>query len=47
MEREFQNTYQAFLASTGLADSEYRVIVEEELTEYGLLLLLSQEIESP
>ena len=46
LEREFQNTYQAFLASTGLADSEYRVIVEEELTEYGLSLLLSQEIES-
>ena len=47
LEREFQNTYRAFLASTGLADSEYRVIVEEELTEYGLLLMLSQEIESP
>ncbi len=47
LEREFQNTYQAFLTSTGLTDSEYRVIVEEELTEYGLLLMLSQEIESP
>ena len=47
LEREFQDTYQAFLTATGLADSEYRVIVEEELTEYGLLLMLSQEIESP
>ena len=47
LKREFQNTYQAFLTATGLTDSEYRVIVEEELTEYGLLLMLSQEIESP
>ena len=47
LEREFQDTYQAFLTATGLTDSEYRVIIEEELTEYGLLLMLSQEIESP
>ena len=47
LEREFQDTYQAFLTATSLTDSEYRVIIEEELTEYGLLLMLSQEIESP
>ena len=47
LEREFQDTYRAFLTATSLTDSEYRVIIEEELTEYGLLLMLSQEIESP
>ena len=47
LEREFQNTYQTFLTATGLTDSEYRVIVEEELTEFGLFLMLGQDIESP
>lgn len=47
LEREFQNTYQTFLTATGLADSEYRVILEEDLTRAGLSAMLSQEIESP
>ncbi len=46
LEREFQNTYQTFLTATGLTDSEYRVIVEEEITEFGLFLLLGQDVES-
>lgn len=45
LEREFQNNYQTFLTTTGLTDSDYRVIVEEELTELGLFLLLSRDIE--
>ena len=47
LEREFQNTYQTFLTATGLTDSEYRVILEEDLTRAGLSAMLSQEIESP
>ncbi len=45
LEREYQNNYQTFLTATGLTDSEYRVIVEEEITEFGLFLNLSQEVE--
>ena len=45
LEREFQNNYQTFLTATGLTDPDYRVIIEEELTELGLFLLLSQDIE--
>ncbi len=47
LEREFQNNYQTYLTATGLTDSEYRVIVEEELTDFGLFLLEGQKIESP
>ena len=47
LDREFWNNYQTFLTATGLTDSEYRVIVEEEITELGLFLLMGQEIESP
>ena len=47
LEREFQNNYQTFLTATGLTDSEYRVIVEEEVTDFGLFLLMGQEIATP
>ena len=47
VEREFQNTYQTFLTATGITDSEYRVILEEDLTRAGLSAMLSEEIESP
>ena len=47
LDREFRNNYQTFLTATGLTDSEFRVIVEEEITEFGLFLLMGQEIESP
>ena len=47
LEREFQNNYQIFLTATGLTDSEYRVILEEDLTRAGLAAMLSQGIESP
>lgn len=47
LEREFANNYQTFLTATGLADGEYRVILEEELTRAGLAAMLAQGIESP
>ena len=47
LDQEFRNNYQTFLTATGLIDSEYRVIVEEELTDFGLFLLLGQDVESP
>ena len=47
LDREFRNNYQTYLTATGLTDSEYRVIVEEEITEFGLFLLMGQEIQSP
>ena len=47
LDREIQNSYQTFLTATGLTDSEYRVILEEDLTRAGLSAMLSQQIESP
>lgn len=47
LESEFQNNYQTFLTATGLTDSEYRVILEEDLTRAGLSAMLAQDIESP
>ncbi len=47
LESEFRNNYQTFLTATGLTDSEYRVILEEDLTRAGLSAMLAQEIESP
>ena len=47
LDREFQNNYQAFLTATGLTDSEYRVILGEDLTRAALAALQSQDIESP
>ena len=47
MDEEFRNNYQTFLTATGLTNSEYRVIVEEELRENGLLWLMWEGIESP
>ena len=46
LDREFRNNYQTFLTATGLTDSKYRVIVEEDLTEFGLFLKLGQEVEN-
>ncbi len=47
LDREFQNNYQTFLTATGLTDSEYKVILEEDLTRAGLAAMLAQEIETP
>ena len=47
LESEFLNNYQTFLTATGLADSEYRVILEEDLTRAGLAAMLAEDIESP
>ena len=46
LDREFRNNYQTFLTATGLSDSDYRVIVEEDLTEFGLFLLQGQNVEN-
>ncbi len=46
LDQEYRNNYQTFLTATGLTDSEYRVIVEEDLTEFGLFLLQNQQVES-
>ena len=45
LEREFKDTYGAYLTATGLSDADFRVIVEEQLAERGLAMILSQEIE--
>ena len=47
LDREFRNNYQTFLTAAGLTDAGYRVIVEEDLTEFGLFLLQGQQVESP
>jgi hypothetical protein len=47
LDQEFNNNYQTFLTATGLSDSEYRTIVEEDLTRFGLGGLLAQDIVSP
>ena len=45
LEREFRDTYGAYLTATGLSDADFRIIVEEQLAERGLAMILSQEIE--
>ena len=45
LEREFKDTYGAYLTATGLSDADFRVIVEEQLAERSLALLLSQQIQ--
>ncbi|MDA1128505.1 MAG: peptidylprolyl isomerase [Chloroflexi bacterium] len=47
IEREFQANYGSFLTATGLADGDFRVILEEQISVRALALLLSQEIEDP
>ena len=44
LEREFKDTYGAYLTATGLSDADFRIIVEEQLAERGLAMILSQEI---
>ena len=46
LDREFQNNYQTFLTATGLTDPEFRVIVEEELTEFSLFLQMTNDVET-
>ncbi len=47
LDREFENNYQTFLTATGLTDSEYRVILEEDLTRATLASMQAQGIETP
>lgn len=47
LEQEYRNNFQTFITATGLTESEYRVIVQEELHDFGLFLLMGQEIVSP
>ena len=45
LEREFRDTYGAYLTATGLSDADFRIIIEEQLAERGLAMILSQQIE--
>ncbi len=44
LDQEFQNNYQIFLARTGLADADFRVIVQEQLALQQLGLMLGRTI---
>ena len=44
LDQEFQNNYQIFLARTGLADAEFRVIVQEQIALQQLGLMLGRTI---
>ena len=44
LDQEFQNNYQIFLARTGLADTDFRVIVREQLALQQLGLMLGRSI---
>ncbi len=47
LEREFKDNYGSFLTATRLSDSEFRVIVEEQIAITSLAVLLAQDIEDP
>lgn len=47
LEQEFKANYTAFLTATGLSDSEFRVIIEEQISVRALAALLSRDIEDP
>ncbi|MDA0263169.1 MAG: hypothetical protein O3A93_04000 [Chloroflexi bacterium] len=47
LEREFRDSFGSYLTATGLSESEFRVILEEQLTLRALAGLLSQDIEDP
>ena len=44
LDQEFQNNYQIFLARTGLADADFRVIVQEQIALQQLGLMLGRTI---
>ena len=44
LDEEFRNNYQIFLARTGLADTDFRVIVREQLALQQLGLMLGRSI---
>lgn len=47
LEREFKDNYGSYLTATGLSNTDYRVIIEENLTEFALAAILSEDIEDP
>ena len=47
LEREFRNNFQTFLTATGLTESEFGVIVGEELRERGLLFMMWESVVGP
>ncbi|PKB70720.1 MAG: hypothetical protein BZY87_09365 [SAR202 cluster bacterium Io17-Chloro-G6] len=47
IEREFKDNYGSFLTATGLSDKEYRVVIQEDLSELALAFQLAQDIEDP
>ena len=46
LDRESGNNYQSFLNASGVSDSDYRKMVEEELALLGLGVLLAESIEA-
>ena len=44
LDRESGNNYQSFLNASGISDSDYRIIVEEDLALLGLGVLLTESI---
>ena len=47
LEQEFNDNYTRFLIATGLSDSDFRVIIEEQIAVRALAGLLSLGIEDP
>ena len=47
LDREFNDNYLRFLTATGLSDSDFRVIIEEQIAVGTLAGLLSLEIDDP
>ena len=45
LEREFRDSYGAYLTATGLSDENFRIIIEERLAERALAVRLTEEIE--
>jgi len=45
LDREFNESYGAYLTATGLSDTDFRTIVEEQLAERALAFLLFEQIE--
>lgn len=47
LESEFDDVYLSFLTATGLSNGDYRVRIKEDLSEFALMGIFSQELEDP
>ncbi len=47
LESEFNDVYLSFLTATGLSNGDYRVRIKEDLSEFALMGIFSQELEDP